>query len=228
MTESVDAFIKLIFFGIIALFPVINPIGASFILSPYFSGLTRKDRMAAVKRVSFYVLIVCTVTLITGHWILQLFGISVPIVQFAGGIMICKFGWVMLGATPTQESAPHTEVTNELTKMEHLRSLLFYPITFPLTAGAGTLSVIFTLSAHTESNDLHHHLINMGAIFIAIVVMCVFVFLFFTNASRVVKFMGTRNEQIVNRIMAFLIFCVGLQIAFGGLSTLLKGMGIGG
>lgn len=226
MPESVDTFIKLVFFGIIALFPVINPIGASFILSPYFSGLTRKDRMAAVKRVSLYVLIVCTVTLITGHYILQLFGISIPIVQLAGGIMICKFGWQMLGATPTQEEAPHTKTTDEVTKMEHLRNMLFYPITFPLTAGAGTLSVIFTLSAHSESIDIHDHLINMGAIFIAIVVMCLCVFLFFTNASRVVKFMGTRNEQIVNRLMAFLIFCVGLQIAFGGLSTLVKGMGV--
>lgn len=226
MTETIDTFIKLVFFGIIALFPVINPIGASFILSPYFSGLTRKDRMAAVKRVSLYVLIVCTVTLITGHWILQLFGISIPIVQLAGGIMICKFGWEMLGATPTEEPAPHSEATDEMTKMSHLRNMLFYPITFPLTAGAGTLSVIFTLSAHSESVNLHDHLINMGAIFIAILVMSFCVFLFFTNASRVVKFMGTRNEQIVNRLMAFLIFCVGLQIAFGGLSTLVKGMGV--
>ncbi len=224
MTESVDTFVKLIFFGIIALFPVINPLGTSFIVSPYFSGLNRKDRMAAVLRVSLYVLIVCTVTLISGHWILQLFGITVPIVQLAGGIMISKMGWQMLGATPTLGPVPRTEQTDELTKMTQLRNLLFYPITFPMTAGAGTLSVIFTLSAHSESGEFHDHLINMGAIFFAIVVMCIFVFLFFTNASRVVKYMGSRNEQIVNRIMAFLIFCVGLQIAFGGLSTLVKGM----
>lgn len=182
--------------------------------------------MAAVKRVSLYVLIVCTITLILGQWILQLFGISVPIVQFAGGIMICKLGWEMLGATPTNDPPPRTEGTDELTKIAHLRSQLFYPITFPMTAGAGTLSVIFTLSAHSESLDMHDHLINMGAIFVAIVVMSIFVFIFFTNASRVVKYMGSRNEQIVNRIMAFLIFCVGLQIAFGGLTTLVKGMGL--
>lgn len=222
--ESVQPFVKLVFFAIIALFPVINPIGASFILSPYFSGLSRQDRYAAVKRVSFYILIICTVTLILGHWILQLFGITVPIVQLAGGIMICKFGWQMLGSTPTEESAPRTEETDALTKMSHLRNLLFYPITFPMTAGAGTLSVIFTLSAHSESVKFKEHLVNMFAIFIAIVVMSFLVFVFFVNASRVVKFMGTRNEQIVNRLMAFLIFCVGLQIAFGGLSTLVKGI----
>lgn len=222
MTESIGTFINLVFFGIIALFPVMNPIGAAFILSPYFSGLSRKDRMASVKRVSLYILIVCTVALIVGHWILQLFGISIPIVQLAGGIVICKFGWEMLGATPTEESAPHTTQTDDLTRMEQLQNLLFYPITFPMTAGAGTLSVIFTLSAHTESFNVQDHLINMGAIFIAIVVMAFCVFFLFLNAGRVVKYMGTHNEQIVNRIMAFLIFCVGLQIGFGGLKTLVE------
>lgn len=224
MPEYLNTFINLTFLGLIALFPVVNPIGASFIVSPYFSGLSRVDRRNAVKKVAFSVLIFCTITLLVGHYILTLFGITVPVVQLAGGIMICKFGWEMLSATPTEGEVQHTEETDAVKKMSDLRNKLFYPIAFPMTVGAGTISVIFTLSAHSETVEMEHRLLNMGAIFVAILITSFSVYLFYTNASRVVKFLGTRNEQIVKRIMAFLIFCVGLQIALGGVSNLIKTM----
>lgn len=226
MPEALHTFTNLVFLGLIALFPVINPIGASFIVSPYFSGLTKLDRRNAVKKVSIYVLIFCSITLFLGHYILTLFGISVPVVQLAGGIMICKFGWDMLGAKPTEGEVQNTTETDAVTKMSDLTNKLFYPIAFPMTVGAGTISVIFTLSAHTESIAIQSHLMNLGAIFVAILIMSLSVFLFYTNASRVVKFIGSRNEQIVNRVMAFLIFCVGLQIAAGGVFNLLRSMGV--
>lgn len=227
MPEYLNTFINLTFLGLIALFPVVNPIGASFIVSPYFSGLSRVDRRNAVKKVAFSVLVFCTITLLVGHYILTLFGITVPVVQLAGGIMICKFGWEMLSATPTEGEVQHTEETDAVKKMSDLNNKLFYPIAFPMTVGAGTISVIFTLSAHSETVEMEHHLMNMGAIFVAILITSFSVYLFYTNASRVVRFLGSRNEQIVKRIMAFLIFCVGLQIALGGVSNLLKTMGVG-
>lgn len=226
MPESINTFVNLVFLGLIALFPVINPIGASFIVSPYFSGLTKLDRRNAVKKVALYVLIFCSITLFVGHYILALFGITVPVVQLAGGIMICKFGWDMLGAKPTEGEVQNTEETDAVTKMSDLRNKLFYPIAFPMTVGAGTISVIFTLSAHSEAITMQSHLMNLAAIFVAILIMSFSVFLFYTNASRVVNFIGTRNEQIVNRVMAFLIFCVGLQIAASGIFNLLKSMGV--
>ena len=226
MPETFQTFTNLVFLSLIALFPVVNPIGASFIVSPYFSGLSKIDRRNTVKKVAIYVLIFCSITLFVGHYILTLFGITVPVVQLAGGIMICKFGWEMLGAKPSEGQVQHTEETDGMTKMSDLRNKLFYPIAFPMTVGAGTISVIFTLSAHTESVKIHNHLMNLGAIFVAILVMSLSVFLFYTNATRVVKFIGTRNEQIVNRVMAFLIFCVGLQIAIGGVTNLLRSMGV--
>jgi len=226
MPEAINTFTNLVFLGLIALFPVINPIGAAFIVSPYFSGLSKLDRRNAVKKVSIYVLIFCSITLFVGHYILTLFGITVPVVQLAGGIMICKFGWEMLGAKPTEGEVQNTEETDGMTKMSDLRNKLFYPIAFPMTVGAGTISVIFTLSAHTEAIAFQSHLMNLGAIFVAILIMSLSVFLLYTNATRVVKFIGSRNEQIVNRVMAFLIFCVGLQIAASGVFNLLRSMGV--
>jgi multiple antibiotic resistance protein len=223
MTLHFNAFIHLVFIGFVALFPVVNPIGTAFILSPYFSDLSRKERISAVKRITFYSFMICAVTLFIGHWILELFGLSIPIIQLAGGIMICKIGWEFL-SSDTTDAAPVVKTTDkmELEKIKLVENKLFYPITFPITAGAGTIAVLFTLSAQSADKDLSVYLVNMSALFISIIGVCLLIFIFYLNTNRLISYIGTHNEQIINRIMAFLIFCVGLQIAAGGITHLIK------
>src|SRR6476620_8773803 len=102
------AFIHLLFVGIVALFPVVNPIGSALIVNRYFLGLTRSERRKAVMKISLYAFLLCTVTLFLGHWILELFGITIPVIQVAGGIMICKTGWEFLSG----DSKPAERSTN--------------------------------------------------------------------------------------------------------------------
>lgn len=218
MIESPHIFIQLVFTGLIALFPVFNPLGTAFIVSPYFSGLTTRERRIMIIRIAFYSFLLCTVTLFAGHWVLDLFGITVPVIQLAGGIMICKMGWESLSskADANADSNPIPDAIKDLS------SKIFYPITFPITAGAGTISVVFTLSAQTASTHYSQYLINTAAILLAILLMCVLIYICYFNANRLVKYMGSNNEHIVNRLMAFLIFCVGLQIAVSGIFHLIK------
>lgn len=223
MNVTIHSFIQLVFIGAIALFPVINPIGSSFIVSPYFDGLTEKERRGAVKKIAFYVFIICAVTLFTGHYILELFGITVPIIQLAGGVMISRLGWGLL--SPKADSTPPAGINAAAAAaddVQDINSKAFYPITFPITAGAGTISVIFTLSAHATHQDVKQFLINEGAILVAITLMCLLVYVCYFNANRLVNYLGSSSEQVVNRLMAFLIFCVGLQIAVGGITNLIK------
>lgn len=214
-------FVHLLFIGIIALFPVVNPIGSAFMVSPFFANLDDKEKKSAVKKITFYAFSICTVALFGGHWILALFGISIPIVQLGGGIMICKMGWEFISdgnksnekqVTPEEAGSHHQSIENKL----------FYPISFPITTGAGTISVLFTLSAHSARSDLKEYLVSTGAILLAILTMCILIYLFYLNTKRIIHVLGDRGEMIINRISAFLIFCVGLQIAFSGIITLLK------
>jgi multiple antibiotic resistance protein len=222
MTIHFNSFIHLVFLGFVALFPVVNPIGTGFILSPYFSDLTRKERVSAVARVTFYSFMICTVTLFVGHWILELFGLSIPIIQLAGGIMICKIGWEFLSSDDKESPPAKSGNKKELEKIKQVENKLFYPITFPITAGAGTIAVLFTLSAQSADKDSAVYLENMAALFVSIIGICLLIFLFYLNTNRLISYIGTHNEVIINRIMAFLIFCVGLQIAASGITHLIK------
>src|SRR6202012_5610483 len=224
MPAFYHTFLHSLFVGIIALFPVVNPIGSAFIVSPYFSDLSNSEKRKAVGKIAFYAFCICTVSLFAGHWILELFGISIPIIQLAGGIMICKIGWEFLSSDDKEVPANQsTEKTEQLEKIKQVENKLFYPITLPITAGAGTIAVLFTLSAQSADKDLSVYLVNMGALFISIIGICILIFLFYLNTNRLISYIGTHNEVIINRIMAFLIFCVGLQIAAGGIMHLIKG-----
>src|SRR6187402_1307120 len=148
MPELYETFMHLVFIGIIALFPVVNPIGSAFMVSPYFENLTRGEKRRAVGQITFYAFLVCTVSLFVGQWILRLFGLSIPVIQLAGGIMICKMGWEFLSSDEKKSSSEDLGALPNVSGYQHIVNKLFYPITFPATTGAGTISVIFTLSAH--------------------------------------------------------------------------------
>lgn len=224
--EHLHTFIHLLFISIIALFPVVNPIGSAFIVDPYLSQLSDGQRKAAVNKITFYAFSICVVALFLGQWILQLFGISIPVIQLAGGVMICKMGWESLSANDKQHGPDErSQVAAGEIPTADLSDKLFYPLTFPVTTGAGTLSVLFTLSAHSDDGDLRTYLINTSAILLAIAVMCLLVFVFYRNTRRMVHRLGANGQLVMSRITAFLIFCVGLQIAVNGIQGLVgKGL----
>lgn len=225
MQIDYHAFLNLVFIGFFAIFPVVNPIGGGFLMSPFFENLNRKERRIAVRKVAFNAFLVCVVSLFAGQWILNLFGISIPIVQLAGGMMICKMGWEFLTADDKPKKTGN-ELDKEVsgkTKTSALHDIsgkLFYPITFPATTGAGTISVLFTLSAHGASFGSTAYYINTGAILVSIIAICLMIYFLYFNTRAIIKFLGAGGENIVNRISAFLIFCVGLQIGVTGLKSL--------
>ena len=154
MSQQFNTFIHLVFIGFVALFPVVNPIGSAFIVSPYFVDSSRKERIRFVKKITFYCFIICAVTVLVGHWILELFGLSIPVIQLAGGIMICRIGWQFLSVDDKEVKEKNAADKPETEHTASAENNLFYPITFPITAGAGTIAVLFTLSAQGANADL--------------------------------------------------------------------------
>ncbi|HWB92463.1 MAG TPA: MarC family protein [Puia sp.] len=213
-------FLHTIFIAFLSLFPVVNPIGSAFIVDPLLGDLSFPERKRAAKKVALYCLVICTVSAVIGSWILKLFGISIPIVQVAGGFMICRMGWQLL--TSDDQVKGEKETARPERRPGDMDNILFYPVSFPMTTGAGTISVILTLSAHEEGLNILSHMLNLAALFFAIVLICLIIYICYANTARVIHRLGPRGEQIVNRLSAFLVFCIGMQIAWSGIRTLMK------
>lgn len=220
MSEIATQFIHNVFIGFIALFPVINPLGIAFIVNPFLEGTTRRERKRYVLRIALYTFYLCTITLFSGQWILQLFGLSVPVIRLAGGIMICKIGWDMLsGKDDDQQERADIHVDGG---SKSIRDKLFYPITFPITSGAGTISVLFTLSSHSTEMGFKAYMLNNAAIMISVIAMCVLVYIMYLNTNKIIERIGEKNKVIVDKIFAFLIFAVGLSIALDGMMQFIE------
>lgn len=215
--SPVIQFLHLVFIAFLTLFPPVNPVGTAFIIDPMLSHLNRKERLAAAKKVALYCFFICVVSVIIGSWILKLFGLSLPIVQIAGGITICNMGWNLLNSnTSSSEKTIHPEDS-----FDKIESSLFYPISFPMTCGAGTISVLLTLSASTSFKTIEQYMWNTSALIVGILAMIIVIYICVANTHLVIERIGERGKQIVNRLSAFIVFCIGLQIFWEGLSVLL-------
>lgn len=133
-------------------------------------------------------------------------------------------GWEFLSARANDHQEGNDTEPHDLEhKGENIDDKLFYPLAFPMTTGAGTISVLLTLSAHGNDPDLFKHLLNLSALLFSVVLMCLLIYASDAFTPILTKRLGSMGEQIVNRLSAFLVFCVGIQIATSGFMNLMKG-----
>jgi len=215
--DDLHTFLHLSVAGIIALFAPVNPVGTALVVNPFFEKLDMQERQRAASKVTTYCLILCLTVLFAGSWFFKLFGISLPVVQLAGGIVICHMGWLLLSSDNSasdSSAAPATPPTD-------LEDKLFYPIAFPMTTGPGTIAVLLTLSANAHATRGSTYLANLGALVVAVLITCLMVYVCLAYTPAFLKRIGPKGGMVLNRISAFLVFCVGLQIATDGITNLI-------
>ena len=206
------------------LLPLINPLGSALV----FLGLTGEApasvyrslaRRIAINNVIFLVIIE-----LLGATILRFFGISLPIVQFSGGIVIAAMGWSVLNERDARANSRNkqeeTEVRDE-TKLEDLEHKVFYPFTFPITSGPGTLVAVLTLTAHISDKDISKDIQAHVGVFLAVVVLSLLVYFCYAYAPKITKVIPPSTAHCILRVVAFILLCIGVQIAWNGLSVLI-------
>jgi len=200
-----------------ALFPIVNPLGGSPIflgLTHDYSSLTRTTLARQISMNSFFLLMA---SFLVGTHILAFFGISLPVVQVGGGLIVVSAGWAMLNQKEDdgRRDAPH----HKIEPTDVLRRA-FYPLTMPLTVGPGSISVAITLGA----NAPRHHGLNLLPIIPALVgsiLIALSVFICYSLAERLARLIGPTGMSVMLRLSSFLLVCIGVQILWNGIRALL-------
>lgn len=198
-----------------ALFPVVNPIGSAIILMPFTTGIDDKTRRFVAKKVAWNTLFLLTIVLVAGSHLLAFFGISVPVVQAAGGLVLASMGWKMLTAED------HVDEERPDGRPSSLEDQTFYPFTFPVTVGPGSVAVTLTLSAHTTQPKLLETLVSQVGALIAFVALAMTVYLSLAYTVSLLTRIGSSGTKVIMRLMAFVILCIGAQISWSGVHALL-------
>jgi len=198
-----------------ALFPIVNPPGSALVFLAMTRGTRPEIRRSLARRVALNAFAVLVGSLLMGALVLQLYGISIPVLQVAGGFIVAISGWELLN------EGSHKEVDAPAEGAGDPMSQAFYPLTLPLTTGPGTIAVTISLGLSNASHDREDSMIFLFAALLAIAVMAVTIFLAFAYADRLQRLLGPGGTDIAVRISAFILFCLGVQILWSGASVLL-------
>lgn len=212
-------FVRFFALSFSALFPVINPIGSSLVFLGMV-GVAREDvykklaRKIALSTALFFLAMD-----LAGAMVLKLFGISLPVVQLAGGLVLAAMGWGLLN----QKEAGQLEPSPPLKDPSLLQGKVFYPFTFPVTAGPGVLVVMLTLSAHASKGTFVEIIFTHLGVLSGMVLMCLAVFVAYAYAPKITAKISPSTAHGVLRVIAFVLLCIGVQIAWNGLNSLTDG-----
>ena len=209
---------KALFLFLSALFPIVDPLGGSPIFLALTEGYSRDTRRALSRRIAFDSIYLLMGSYLIGSHVLAFFGISLPVVQVSGGLVVTATGWTMLKQPDETE---RSEVKTSVQTPDPLRRA-FYPLTLPLTVGPGSISVAITLGANGA-----HHGIDAVAIVAALVgslLLAVSIYLCYGFADRLAVVIGRTGMNVILKLSSFLVVCIGVQIFWNGLSKLLASL----
>ncbi|HUL35836.1 MAG TPA: MarC family protein [Candidatus Eisenbacteria bacterium] len=207
-----------------ALFPIVNPLGGA----PLFLSLTRyyttEQRRLLSRNIAINSVVLIIGSFLIGTHILAFFGISIPVVQVGGGLVVVSTGWAMLKQRDEDETKAdvHRSVDTQ-----DLFQKAFYPLTLPLTVGPGTISVAITLGAN-EPHRGHMILFSIIGAVIGSVLVAASVYLCYAYSDRLARALGATSMSVIMRLSSFLLVCIGVQIMWNGLSEMLKSLPVFG
>lgn len=215
MPEAVKAVLLIVS----ALFPIVNPLGGS----PIFLALTEQypapARHAVSRRIAINSFFLIVGAYLIGTHVLAFFGISLPVVQVAGGLVVIAASWKML----QQREGANEKAHNRHATPSDLEHSAFYPLTMPLTVGPGSISVAVTLGANAPRAAFSDW-VAVAAALIGAALIALSVFLCYRFADRLARVLGPTGMSVFLRLTSFLLLCIGVQILWNGASALLKGL----
>jgi multiple antibiotic resistance protein len=216
--------------GFSALLPLINPLGSALIFLGLVGNAPIESYRALARKVAINTVIFFAIIEIVGSSILGFFGISLPIMQFAGGIVIAMIGWSLLNQEDSSTTQEKTEAANAAVpaitraEIDSLHEKAFYPFTFPITAGPGCIVVMLTLGAHATHPTVSETIIAHLGLFLAAILLSGAVYFCYAYAPKITSAISPSTAHGILRVIAFILLCIGVQIAWNGLSSLLTSL----
>lgn len=212
---SAANFWELILGTIIGLLPIINPLAAAPVFLAITEGDTAEQRRRQALMGCFYMVVILTSFLIGGSFIMSFFGISIPGIRVAGGMMVAGIGLGMLApARLTRETAEEQQAARAK------RDVSFSPLAMPQLSGPGSIAVTVGFTS------LAKHWLDYVAIIFGILIVAFISYLTLRISTSIVRIIGVNGMSAVTKIMGFLLLCVGVQFVVNGATAIVTDPGL--
>ena len=205
---TVSHFWQLILGTVIALLPIINPLAAAPTFLAITEGDSRARQLQQLRMACVYMIAILVSFLIGGTFIMGFFGISIPGLRIAGGLMVAGIGWGMLVAAP--RGAVEERRVREAARAK--RDISFSPLAMPMLSGPGSIAVTLGFTS------LATHWVDYIAIILGILSVAGITYATLRLSGKIVTVIGVNGMNALSKIMGFLILCVGIQFVVNGVT----------
>jgi multiple antibiotic resistance protein len=215
MAEQFGILVRIAILVVATLLPLINPAGSAAIFHSMTIGISDGARRKMSRQIglnSFFLVVAAT---FIGSYVLDFFGVSLTSVRIGGGLLVAASGWKLLNA--------EEKVEPMVTDAKKIEARAFYPLTFPLTVGPGTISAAITIGASLKEPGVvlwQRALASLAGL----AAVAFTVYLSFRFAARLIRFLGKTGTVVMLRLSAFILMCVGVQIITNAILDIVKGI----
>jgi multiple antibiotic resistance protein len=177
---------------------------------------TEENKLKTLKKTCFYIFVICVVSYYLGVYLLNFFGITIPALRVAGGIIIFRSGWQLLNLKHKNELRGKLE--DEGDKREDIS---FSPLAMPLLAGPGSMSFLITLYSN-RNEDTNQALWQDALAVAAIIIVSMSIYFVFKYAPRLMKYTGKAGLNSLSKVMGFIVIGIGVQMIISSVATVIK------
>ncbi|MDO5288780.1 MAG: MarC family protein [Pseudomonadota bacterium] len=222
LTSLLAGFGKSLLLVLATILPIMNPPAMAPTFLAMTEGASTRMRTALAWRIGRNVALLLIGAMLVGTYVLDFFDISLPIVRVAGGMIVAANAWRLLSASTTTSDS-RSELADKFTA-EYVRATAFYPLTFPITCGPGSIAAAITVGATFHHPRLALSLAQASGGMVAAVAIGLAVYFTYRFARRLLQPLGETGIIVFLRMSAFILLCVGVQIVWDGASELLTGV----
>jgi multiple antibiotic resistance protein len=199
------------------LFPIVNPIGGAPIFLGLTASFTEAERNALARQVAINSVVLLAGSMFVGSHLLVFFGITLPVVRVAGGLVVIAYAWTLLQTGIDPEDQGSAGARGQATAVD-----AFYPLTMPLTVGPGSISVAIALGSQRPAGTLDLSQLAMlgGSAVVGIVAIALTIYVCYRFAEPTFGALGKSGTNVLVRLSAFILLCIGVQILWNGYSAL--------
>lgn len=217
--NDVTGFFSSVLVTLVTLLPIINPVSTAILLLGISEHLNKKDLNRQIIMACIYMTGILVVFLLAGHFIMIFFGISIPGIRIAGGMVIGFLGFKML--FPGEAKITQAEKQEAIKK----NNISFSPLAMPSLAGPGAIATVITISSSIDGRHGYDKVFAFAGVILAIVITAIISWLVLRSAGFVSRILGVNGVDSLSRIMGFLLICIGIQFAIIGVQDLISDTG---
>ncbi|GAB2929279.1 MarC family NAAT transporter [Hafnia psychrotolerans] len=221
MTE-IGLLFKAIGLGLVILLPLANPLTTVALLLGLSGNMTEQERNHQSRMASIYVFVIMVVTYYAGQVVMSTFGISIPGLRIAGGLIVSFIGFRMLFPQPHAEEKTMVENKTEEMKKQDSPNIAFVPLAMPSTAGPGTIAMIISSASAIKDGVEYPAWVITVAPVIVFLLISLILWVSLRSSGAIMRMVGKSGIEAISRVMGFLLVCMGVQFGINGILEIIS------